>query len=247
MNLSWLSPILLAMMNTAPSTNGTNSPPQKGCPSDMKLVEGIHYDNEEHVCTNLSGTHCFAYEEGVTLEYGESKNIQVCMDIWEAPNKKGAKPLVMQSYNMAKQWCSSKGKRVCGEEEWELACEGPTRQPWVYGWKNDKKICNSGKKWVQFDVQKLVSGGDDAEKEVARLWQGDPSGIHSGCVSSFGIQDMMGNVEEWVTSRKGRKWPGALMGGFWSKPWTGCRGTNDAHEPTFTFYETGFRCCQDPK
>ena len=36
------------------------------------------------------------------------------------------------------------------------------------------------------------------------------------------------------------------MGGFWAKPWTGCRGTNDAHEPSFEFYETGFRCCADP-
>jgi hypothetical protein len=36
------------------------------------------------------------------------------------------------------------------------------------------------------------------------------------------------------------------MGGFWAKPWTGCRGTNDAHEPSFTFYETGFRCCAEP-
>ena len=52
---------------------------------------------------------------------------------------------------------------------------------------------------------------------------------------------MMGNVEEWVTSRKGRRYKGALMGGFWSKPWTGCRGTNDAHEEAFVFYETGFR------
>ena len=43
-----------------------------------------------------------------------------------------------------------------------------------------------------------------------------------------------------------RLYPGSLMGGFWAKPWTGCRGTNDAHEPTFTFYETGFRCCADP-
>ena len=57
---------------------------------------------------------------------------------------------------------------------------------------------------------------------------------------------MMGNVEEWVASRSTRPRPGALMGGFWAKPWTGCRGTNDAHEPTFTFYETGFRCCADP-
>ena len=80
-----------------------------------------------------------------------------------------------------------------------------------------------------------------------RLWQGAPSGAFDSCVSPFGIYDMMGNVEEWVTSRKHRKHPGALMGGFWAKPWTGCRGTNDAHEPTFTFYETGFRCCSEPK
>jgi formylglycine-generating enzyme required for sulfatase activity len=65
-------------------------------------------------------------------------------------------------------------------------------------------------------------------------------------VSSFGIYDMQGNVEEWVASRPGRNLPGALMGGFWAKPWTGCRGTNDAHEPGFQFYETGFRCCADP-
>ena len=36
------------------------------------------------------------------------------------------------------------------------------------------------------------------------------------------------------------------MGGFWAKPWTSCRGTNDAHEPTFVFYETGFRYCAEP-
>ena len=67
--------------------------------------------------------------------------------------------------------------------------------------------------------------------EAKRLWQGTPSGRFSACVSAFGIYDMMGNVEEWVTTRKGRRFPGALMGGFWAKPWTGCRGTNDAHEP----------------
>jgi formylglycine-generating enzyme required for sulfatase activity len=65
-------------------------------------------------------------------------------------------------------------------------------------------------------------------------------------MSAFGVFDMMGNVEEWVTTRKGRRFPGALMGGFWAKPWTGCRGTNDAHEPGFVFYETGFRCCAEP-
>ena len=94
---------------------------------------------------------------------------------------------------------------------------------------------------------KLYSEGADATKEIAHLWQGSPSGAYATCASSFGIYDMMGNVEEWVATRHGRRFPGALMGGFWAKPWTGCRGTNDAHDPSFTFYEVGFRCCTSPR
>jgi formylglycine-generating enzyme required for sulfatase activity len=161
------------------------------------------------------------------------------------------------------RWCGERGKRVCTEQEWELACEGPERRPLAYGWKVDKAICNSGKGWRPFDVKKLSAGGEETKEELDRLWQGAPSGSHLACVSSYGIFDMMGNVEEWVATRSGpgsaggepgeagrnprhRRWPGALMGGFWAKPWTGCRGTNDAHEPTFVFYETGFRCCAEP-
>ena len=85
------------------------------------------------------------------------------------------------------------------------------------------------------------------KEETERLDQSEPSGkcLRTCRISPFRVFDMMGNVEEWVTSRKGRRYKGALMGGFWSKPWTGCRGTNDAHEEAFTFYGTGFRCCAD--
>jgi hypothetical protein len=55
-------------------------------------------------------------------------------------------------------------------------------------------------------------------------------------------------VEEWVvTSRP--EWPhrSSLKGGYWSKPWAGCRGTNERHAPAFRFYEIGFRCCKDSR
>jgi formylglycine-generating enzyme required for sulfatase activity len=235
---------------TLPAAPALDPGPSPRCPKDMRLVAGTHYDEMEHLCVDprrdTKDTHCFAYHEGLSAEEGKVTSVHVCMDQFEAPNIRGEKPFVMKSFKSATKWCAARKKRVCTEEEWEMACEGEEHRPLAYGWRVDATLCNSNKQWRPFDVKKLYGDGDDADKEVERLWQGSPSGAYQTCVSPFGIYDMMGNVEEWVTSRKSRKFPGALMGGFWAKPWTGCRGTNDAHEPTFTFYETGFRCCKDP-
>lgn len=224
--------------------------PSPECPNDMRLVEGTHYDEVQHLCVtpkrDTKDTHCFEYWEGITAEEGAATPVRTCMDQFEAPNRRGAKPFVMKSFKSAQKWCAERGRRMCSEQEWELACEGEERRPLAYGWKVNKTTCNSDKAWRAFDAKRLYAGGDEEDQEVERLWQGAPSGAYMSCVSTFGIFDMMGNVEEWVATRSGRKWPGALMGGFWAKPWTGCRGTNDAHEPSFKFYETGFRCCADP-
>lgn len=235
----------------APDPNSLLDPgPNASCPRDMRLVTGTHHDEVQHLCIDPQpdprDTHCFAYWEGGTAYEGATTEIDVCMDMYEAPNKKGARPFVMKSYKNAKKWCGERHKRPCTEQEWETACEGPDHLPYAYGWKVEKKTCNSDKAWLAPDWSKFGRIDGESEKESDRLWQGAGSGRYSGCVSSFGVFDMMGNVEEWVTTRKTRKWPGALMGGFWAKPWTGCRGTNDAHEPGFVFYETGFRCCADP-
>jgi sulfatase modifying factor 1 len=224
--------------------------PSAECPRDMRLVAGPHYDEMEHLCVDphrdTKDTHCFSYHEGISAEEGAVTDVKVCMDQFEAPNIRGAKPFVMKSFNAAKKWCGERNKRPCSEQEWETACEGPELRPLAYGWRVDTTLCNSNKSWRAFDAKKLYSEGADAAREIEHLWQGAPSGAYASCSSTFGIYDMMGNVEEWVATRRGRRFPGALMGGFWAKPWTGCRGTNDAHEPGFTFYETGFRCCADP-
>ncbi len=235
---------------SAPAVPDLDPGPSAYCPSDMRLVSGTHHDNMYHLCTKpqigRKSALCYRYAEGFSALEGPVSKIRVCMDQYEAPNKRGAEPMVMQSYRSAQRFCSRRKKRVCTEQEWELACEGPEHLPLAYGWAVNVRLCNSAKRWLPVDFKAFHKGKKAAQKEARKLWQGTPSGRYRTCVSPFGIFDMMGNVEEWVSTRAGRRWPGALMGGFWAKRWTGCRGTNDAHQPSFAFYETGFRCCKDP-
>jgi formylglycine-generating enzyme required for sulfatase activity len=219
--------------------------PNPACPEDMRLVEGIHDDDMERLCLREKGERCWSYVPHAVATEAPRTSLRFCMDQYEAPNERGAKPLVMFDFFGSQRWCEKRGKRLCSEQEFETACEGPQLEPYFYGWAVDVSVCNSNKPWKAFDAHKLQGGGVEARNELDRLWQGTPSGAMPRCRTRDGIYDLLGNVEEWVTARSGRRWPGALMGGFWAKPWTGCRGTNDAHEPKFAFYEVGFRCCKD--
>lgn len=214
----------------------------------MRLVSSRHFDFVAHLCVDWRKDikRCFAYHPYYTVAHGEPEAMRFCMDQFEAPNIRGEKPLVMRSFPEAEAFCAAKGKRVCSEAEWETACESGDERPWQYGWSVDKKACNSDKAWREVDEAALMAGGDAAKNEVRKLWQGLPSGQLESCRTPQGIYDLMGNVEEWVSSSRKRRYRAALMGGFWAKPWTGCRGTNDAHDPAnFRFYEVGFRCCKE--
>jgi len=247
---SVLSVLLLALPALSEAVaDGYHPPPDPGphpaCPADMRMVQGIHDDEMERLCLREKNDRCWSYVPHAVTTDGPRRSMRFCMDPYEAPNERGARPFVMKDFHQSQQWCETRGKRLCSEQEFETACEGPQVEPYFYGWAVDTSVCNSNKPWKAFDGAKLNAGGADARKEVERLWQGTASGAMPRCRTRDGIYDLLGNVEEWVTSRQGRRWPGALMGGFWAKPWTGCRGTNDAHEPKFTFYEVGFRCCKD--
>lgn len=148
-----------------------------------------------------------------------------CIDKYEAPNVKGAFPLVMQSAIDAQTWCKERGKRLCTEYEWDTACEissGP---------------CNNDKQWIPWSKNWRHD----------ELWQGSRSGSYVNCRTSSGVYDLIGNVEEWVISRKGRDWPYTLKGGWWAHAVSSCYKSNDFHEPAFQFYETGMRCCRSLK
>jgi formylglycine-generating enzyme required for sulfatase activity len=255
----WLSLAGLWLLMAEGPSHAEDPGPSPACPDDMRLVAADHRANVGHLCTDVREgqkglganktmeQRCWSFVEDLTLLEGATQPLRVCMDQFEAPNRRGAKPMVMQSFRTAVKWCQKRNKRLCSETEWQLACEGPRHLPWAYGWAVNVKLCNSNKRWKQVDFEAFHRSREDATAESDRLWQGTPSGHFATCTSPFGLFDMMGNVEEWVTLPEGSERPGALVGGFWSKPWSGCRGTNDAHEPEFAFYETGFRCCKDPK
>ncbi len=226
--------------------------PTPECPSDMRLVAGTHYDEEQHLCVDprvaeggaggrRRDTHCFAYWEGVTAEEGKATEIRVCMDQYEAPNLRGERPFVMKSYENAQRWCGERGKRVCREQEWELACEGPEHRPLAYGLARRPEALQQRQAVAALRREEALpprTPPSRAPSSLQALGRARPAAPTRRASRPSGIHDMMGNVEEWVASRPHRARPGALMGGFWAKPWTGCRGTNDAHQPSFTFYET---------
>ncbi len=214
----------------------------------MVLVTGEHHEQVHRLCLDFRQDHCFSFLPGLLAREPRVTPVLACMDTYEWPNQAGASPVVMVRFVEAKAHCASVGKRLCSEVEWEMACEGPETLPFPYGHKQVPGACNSDKPYRPVSENKLASSDPKVrEAETRRAWQGEPSGARPSCASAFGVVDLTGNVEEWVTSSR-PEWPYAssLKGGYWSKPWAGCRGTNERHGPQFRFYEIGFRCCKDP-
>jgi formylglycine-generating enzyme required for sulfatase activity len=175
-----------------------------------------------------------------------------CIDRYEAPNHRGARPFVMQSANDANAWCTEHHKRLCTEDEWIAACQGEEHRTYPYGNEHVDGRCNDDKPWEKVDEALLAKWpAPDAKEHAKALYQGTPSGAKRKCTSEYGARDMTGNVEEWVvrTREHANAWPYILIGCYWAGCYGGnkptCHSTNNAHGPEFRFYETGFRCCKD--
>ena len=176
-----------------------------------------------------------------------------CMDCFEAPNKQGRRPLVMQSATDAEDWCEAHHKRLCAEDEWIAACEGEEKRQYPYGMEHEDGRCNDDKVWRSVNELTLAKWpADEAKDHTKELYQAAPSGAKRGCKTKRGVYDLTGNVEEWVTKSRAHAnaYAHILIGCYWSGCYGGgkptCRSTNAAHGPEFRFYETGFRCCKDP-
>jgi len=198
-----------------------------------------------------------------------------CIDRWEAPNREGERPLVMYTFNEAEAWCGARDKRLCFDDEWLVACAGPAAASglkYPYGNAREPGRCNDDRVWRQY-TQGLLNGwpaaasapsvdsldalmqavrdrgatASSAADHVMSLYQGTAAGERARCVGAAAVEDLVGNVEEWVRRRDGgdgAQFSGALVGRYWAESRT-CQSRVTVHGNSFRFYEIGFRCCRD--
>jgi hypothetical protein len=258
--------------SAAPATTGRPAaapePPVKHsehCPAGMLEVDGLYCTALMHHCVKGGKTsdrqptdypdpyYCDEYKQEKVACLGKEEPKHFCIDEYEWPNQKGAIPQVMVTWYESKRLCEEQGKRLCGDDEWTLACEGPEHLPYTYGWKRDRTACNIDKPWIKPDDGALSvkdGGAERIEAEVARLSQRVPSGAVPGCKSPYGVMDMGGNVDEWAVNvtLHGKPFMSIFKGGHWcSGARNRCRPTTESHDETTAYYAEGFRCCADPK
>jgi sulfatase modifying factor 1 len=176
-----------------------------------------------------------------------------CVDRYEAPNVEGARPFVLKTADDGEAWCAERGKRLCTENEWVRACQGPHGRTYPYGDEYRPSTCNDERKWIPVHWELLAKWpAAEAVDEAGRLFQGEASGVRAGCVSAEGVRDLTGNVAEWVRRSDAVPRPGydhVLKGCYWAgcyhEPHPNCVFRNSAHPGSFRTYEAGFRCCAD--
>jgi sulfatase modifying factor 1 len=219
------------------------------CPTGMTEVEGDYCAHVEETCLRWldpeEKMRCAEFAPATRCE-GKTTHKHYCIDAYEYPNEPGAKPVVMKTWYEARDACSSQGKRLCGDSEWTLACEGQERMPYPYGYARNADACNIDKPHPDVD-EKAIANPATRQAEVDRLWQGEPSGAREACVSPYGVHDMTGNVDEWVMNESGKPYKSGLKGGYWGPVRDRCRPMTTAHNEDFFFYQIGFRCCSDPQ
>ena len=217
------------------------------CPLDMTLVDGDFCPALPYDCARPSGSvGCAEYIRG-TRCLEETDRRRYCIDKYEWPNQVGQNPAVYVDWFEAKAACAAAKKRLCRRSEWILACEGPKRLPYPWGFVRQPSPCNIDRQTFDFDVYAMINE-DTREGELARLWQADRIGSHPDCVSSYGAYDMSGNVDEWTDDQADNpasRHVSTLNGGYWGPVRDTCRLTTTSHGPLFKFYQVGFRCCAD--
>jgi formylglycine-generating enzyme len=213
------------------------------CPVDMVHVEGLRCSEPKQTCKEWlprrsAGVKiaCKQFAEPSQCE-GSRRNMKFCIDRYEYTPEGYTYPLTHVSWGESQNLCRAMGKRLCLEDEWEFACEGPDALPYPYGYVRDGTKCNH-----DFPEEQLVTGPDQF---IDRRVEKDAL---PGCKSPFGAFNMVGNVDEWTTRYGAKKpWRSILRGGWWLIGRNRCRAATANHSELYSGVQTGFRCCKESR
>lgn len=213
-------------------------PADAACPRNMQLVDGDRCLVPEQKCLRWlevpgqePGRSCAEFAQPTRCTGGRQR-MRYCIDRFEYTPEGWSLPLVNVSWGEAQNLCGAMDKRICREEEWEFACEGPEALPYPYGYVRDGAACNH-------DLDDLF---DPRQKLKDRRVPGDSL---PRCKSPFGVFNLVGNVDEW-TSRESRDppWRSILRGGWWLTGRNRCRAATESHSEIYAGSQTSFRCCK---
>jgi formylglycine-generating enzyme len=233
-----------------------NSP----CPNDMVWVHGNYCPKTDETCLYYVTSYGKRTKE-MTDRCGEfkkpvhclvpTKYKSYCMDRFEFPNKQGVIPRDWLSFNIAEKLAKQEGKRLCTNSEWTFAATGEENFPLPYGdGFHRTHECN-----IDRHASEVGLTGDhilknaDPNSEVSNKLRTllVPSGSMPNCISSMGVADMAGNLDEVLINESGRPYKSTLMSGFYLGVRNRSRAQTTAHSPSFQFYEVGTRFCSDVK
>ncbi len=225
------------------------------CPSDMVEISGTYCPDLKETCAEwmAADDHFRCKRFSASTCKGATVQKHYCIDAYEYPNKPGEAPKVMVLWGEAQKLCHDQGKRLCAADEWTFACQGPKWQPYPYGTERNSQACRidlGGKEPRWADAAAQGYGRTPAPiKGQACVNFSKPSGEYSGCVSAFGVHDMTGNVDEWVSSDGSANGGSWLKGGWWGNLRNRCgtEATTTEHDKTYSGIQVGFRCCSEAK
>jgi formylglycine-generating enzyme len=223
-------------------TTSAAAPLDGACPEGMVLIDGAYCPEVEQTClewmdapgSTYAHFRCKRYQSPSVCK-GEKTHMRYCIDRTERTTGDAANtPKNFVSFFAAKEMCAAAGGRVCRESEWQFACEGEEMRPYPYGYERDETACNTDR-------------FTDLRKNGRLVDHRSPAGSHARCASPFGVQDLAGNMEEWVAADGASKmgWKQVLKGSWWIPSRHACRQFQVGHGPEYSGAEIGTRCCKD--
>ncbi len=213
--------------------------PASRCPAEMVFVAGGNYKMGLLKVDAVIPDLCMDKVETTAKEFETCVNDKKCTDSFvtcapEATYKKAGKedhPMVCVDFKQAIDYCSSKGKRLPSDEEWEWAARGGTDAR-IYPWGNEPpkdQVCWAG------------AGARTSTCSVAE---------HPAGASKDGLLGMAGNVFEWTTNKQDSRTKDRVgRGGSWRDGLANVMRTDrpGKFEVTYRCGFLGIRCVTPPQ